>query len=369
MAASASSSGVIPLAPSQGLVLGTANLGGIDDVFFAKKAYKCAPDTVPRVLDKNHKKALVKQALAMRAERADFIVFTELNKHWAPELKEWLEGKDCDDSMKGWTLRHDGDGVALLWAPSLQPKDDPEVANVYDEDMLMQDLASSKKLNWRVVTTGCFSLSDRPAQPTYYISGVHVYSGRDGQKRDASVNEAQKKRIAIYSLMRPFKDNSSILAEIEAGKCVHIFAGDFNLAQQQIVEVCKNVLEWIRTRQGPECKICCEKTSSLDNRDWVISFFVQGLVLPLHIKNSEAHLKCYPTPTLAQHQPVVVDFGAVRMGEELVESEALASPRASDGPSEEDYHCVGGQLREVCQKIVEATHLLFTPHLHALLSP
>ena len=117
--AAPSSSGITvpPLAPSQGrLVVGTANLGGINDNFRYKKKSKKIEE---RVLCDEYKQVLSKQIQAMIAQGCNFVVWTELNKNWF----KWLDSElQKNPRFQGWTLRHDGLGVAKMRSPETYRK-------------------------------------------------------------------------------------------------------------------------------------------------------------------------------------------------------------------------------------------------------
>ena len=97
-------------------------------------------------------------------------------------------------ALHGWTLDHDGDGVAWMRAPGVRALDTPTATKVYDKEMLAQDEADNKKLDWRVVFNCDYSWSEQPAAPRFSATALHVYAGKVGQDRDASVNLPQKKK-------------------------------------------------------------------------------------------------------------------------------------------------------------------------------
>ena len=269
------------------------------------------------VRDPKYKEELRKQVKAMKAEGSKIAVLTEINVNWY----SWLESEfQTDPDFCEWKLYHDGDGVAIMHGPEIvAAKDGPNAVLVYDAMMLADDPADNDKLNWRTIFSGQFIMREMPEHPVVHLSGLHIYAGREVQERKASVTVSQKKRIAFESMLRSFKEDPSIVAGLEQGKCMQVFMGDWNLNEPQMKAVLELVLadvqekSWrFQARIDPHSQIVYDLQSSLLNRDWIVSFFKQGFVFPMHLVNTRHHLACYPAISLSQHRPVIVDFGAIQ---------------------------------------------------------
>jgi hypothetical protein len=156
--------------------------------------------------------------------------------------------------------------------------------------------------------------------PDFFILGAHVISGgkhsTPDELRDSRVSGAQKLDIATKSMLRGIQDNPSIVAGLGAGKCVAVFLGDWNLDKDSMKKACKLVEMHIMQQSGAHLRqgvISWECQSSWNNnRDWIVTFFRQGLMHPTWVALSEEHLGAYGAQHLAEHQPVVMDFGRIR---------------------------------------------------------
>lgn len=338
--ASPGSSKVPPLAPSQGNpVVGTANLAGINANFRYKKKSKKREE---RVLCDEYKPVLIKQVQAMIDQGCNCVVWTELNKNWF----EWLDSElQKNPRFQGWTLRHDGLGNATMRSPETLSKDDPVPVKVYDATMLAEDPAGHAKLDWRTILRSELQRRDKPEHPTYHLSGLHIYAGRGGDERNSAVNEPQKRRIATNSMLREFIDNPSNVAGLGDGTRVQIYVGDWNLDKAQMQRVCNLVLASLRKQDGPGSRIGYDMRSTLNNRDWIVCFNQQGLVLPSLIANSSEHEACYSTSHQKEHLPVIVHFGAIQSAAERQENDVPSPPRGIV-PTIEDVKAVEGQLSE-----------------------
>ena len=173
--------------------------------------------------------------------------------------------------FRGWKLYHDGDGVAIMHGPEIvAAKDGPNAVLVYDAMMLADDPADNDKLNWRTIFSGQFIMRDMPEHPVVHLSGLHIYAGREVQERKASVTVSQKKRIAFESMLRSFKEDPSIVAGLEQGKCMQVFMGDWNLNEPQMKAVLELVLadvqekSWrFQARIDPHSQIVYDLQSSM----------------------------------------------------------------------------------------------------------
>ena len=180
MAASSSSGITVPpgaLAPSQSIVAGTTNLGGIEKKFLYAKISKNSEE---RVLNKDYKTTLRSQVEAMIAEGSNLFALTELNPTWY----NWLDSEiKSNPRFQGWKLYHDGLGVAIMRGPGIQATDDPEQVLVYDDAMLSEDPADRSRLDWRTIFCGQFHLRDKPEHPAVYLLALHIFRrGRRGPK-------------------------------------------------------------------------------------------------------------------------------------------------------------------------------------------
>ena len=110
-------------------------------------------------------KSLTKQVLAMMDQEANFVVWTELNKKF-----KWLESESqTHPRFHGWTLHHDGLGIATMRSSETQAKHDPVTTKVYDEAMTARDPADRSRLEWRTIFNTELQLRDKPQHPTYHI--------------------------------------------------------------------------------------------------------------------------------------------------------------------------------------------------------
>ena len=183
--------GDTPLAPPQGLRVGTSNLDGVDKGFALKLSKRKGAPIGERVLNNEYKAVLKAQVLSMHAQQPAVIVWTELNATWCGYLQAWLRETDCE--MRGWSLHHDGIGVAMMFGPTIEIKDAPKTAFVYDDAMLRKETAEQDKTTWRIIFSAELSLRDGAEHPVYYLCGLHVYSGGDGLDHNAKCTLPQKK--------------------------------------------------------------------------------------------------------------------------------------------------------------------------------
>ena len=311
--AAAGSGDVASLASSQGCVVGSSNLGG-GMTGFCKDVHE--------ELSGKYRTTLLKQIVLLRnsAEDVRFMILTELNPGWAIVLAQWLTSEECDECLKAWGIMHDEHDVALMWAPGVDVLAFPKWNLVYDDAMLAAAVSRGvlrDKLNWRRVLHGHFSIGAE--HPQFFILGAHVIAGSKQSTtedpRDSRVILAQKVHIATFSMLRGIRDRPSIVAGLREGNCVAVCLGDWNLDHDQMMTACKQVENLIMQDLNAEAwygNICYEINSSWNNRDWIVSFYKQGLIHPRVILNSDEHLAAYTTGHLVEHQPVVMDLGEIR---------------------------------------------------------
>ena len=249
------------------MVVGTSNLGGINGNFM-RKVNKY---TKQRELSETYKVQLKDQIEAMMLQGVQVAVFCELNEFWFPWTERVIQQNPDFD---GWQIYHDTLGVAILCGPKVEAAIDAEPIKVYDDEMLKEDPANKKRLDWRTIMCGSIKLKDSPQYPMIHLLAVHVYSGRDGLKRNSKVNDAQKRRIAEYSMLRGFWESPSIVAALPQGKCIQVCMGDWNLPEKEMREVCEKVLAWLRSKDPREqSKLSMElQCSAQKKQDFIVSF-------------------------------------------------------------------------------------------------
>ena len=129
-----------------------------------------------------------------------------------------------------------------------------------------------------------------------------------------------------------------------------IYIGDWNLGKGAMADECTRVLAFLITQDGRCTRIVFHlQSSSLNNRDWVVAFYLQDLVFPEGILNSARHLSYYSENHKKEHVPVIVDFGDVQS---VADVPNLQLPR----PTERDYAAAREQLQARRDALLDDNH-------------
>ena len=233
------------LASSQTMVAATSNLGGVQKHYCMKKAKDCKTSG-ERVLSTEYQRVLRNQVGAMLEQGANIIVWTELNNAWSNWLRDDMKS---DARFQGWELYHDGWAVVIMRGPGFATVTSPVAVKVYNEAMLAADPCKDRsRLEWRTIFSGEFRLRHVQEHPIIHLNGLHVYSGGDGLEHNAKITEPQKRRVSFESIICGFRENPSIVAGLEEGKCMMIYIGDWNLGKEAMTDECNSTETALRSR-------------------------------------------------------------------------------------------------------------------------